>query len=295
MVARRRKQKVVRTKVFAWPLLVPYLIVYIVFLAIPVFWSFYLSLQEGGLLTGMRFIGFDNFINVWKDEIYVTTIKNTAYYVILIVPTVMAFSLFLAVLISKMSRFQNFVKVCIFLPLISSVVPLTLAWVPLLVPGKSGALNWFLNTLFHIPPQNWLGSSKLAIPTVAIFEFWRGFGLWTIIFLGGLFSIPEDYYEAAKIDGANGIQIFIHITIPLLRPIFVFLTVMGFIWNFQIFDAIFMLTHGGPGYSSHTMVWYVYRNAFLYENIGYAATMGITLLIIISILGYMATRILESD
>jgi multiple sugar transport system permease protein len=288
-------QRMGRIKEATWQLMIPYVVVFVIFLALPVIWSFYLSLQKGGLMSGMHFVGLSNYVNVWKDAIFVKTIKNTAYYVIIIVPTVMIFSLILAVLINKMKRFQNFVKVCIFLPLISSVVPLCLAWVPLLVPGENGALNFFLKTLFHIPPQNWLGTAKLAIPTIAIFEFWRGFGNWTIIFLGGLAAISEDYYEAARIDGANEAQMFWFITIPLLRPTFVFLTVMGFIWNFQIFDAIYMLTRGGPGYESYTMVWYVYRNAFLYDNIGFAATMGVILLAIIGILGYLAIRILERD
>lgn len=281
--------------VIAWPLLAPYLIVFTVFLALPVLWSFYLSLNSGGLLSGTKFTGFSNYVEVWKDPIFVKTIKNTAYYVVLIVPSVMVFSLFMAVLINKMKVMQNFVKVCIFLPLISSVVPLCLTWVPLLVPGEAGAINFFLKTLFGILPQNWLGMAKLAIPTVAIFEFWRGFGNWTIIFLGGLAAIPETYYEAARIDGANELQMFYFITIPQLRPTFVFLTVMGFIWNFQIFDAIFMLTRGGPGYASYTMVWYVYRNSFLYDNVGFAATMGMILLVIIGVLAFLAIRILERD
>ncbi len=290
-----KKQMRIGDRVIAWPLLVPYLFIFVTFLALPVIWSFYLSLNSGGLISGMKFTGFSNYLNVWKDPIFVKTIRNTAYYVLLIVPTVMVFSLFMAVLINKMKVFQNFVKICIFLPLVSSVVPLCLTWVPLLVPGESGALNFFLKAVFGIPPQNWLGTARLAIPSIALFEFWRGFGNWTIIFLGGLAAIPESYYEAAKIDGANELQMFYYITVPQLRPTFVFLTVMGFIWNFQIFDAIYMLTRGGPGYESYTMVWYVYRNSFLYDNVGSAATMGMILLVIIGVLAFLAIRILERD
>ena len=295
MTQAQKRHTLYGSKVTAYPLMIPYLLFFIVFLAVPVVWSFYLSLQKGGLLEGMVYNGFNNYLTVWQDEIFVKTIKNTAYYVVLIVPSVMIFSLLLAVLINKMKYMQNFVKVCIFLPLMSPVVPLCLIWIPLLVPGESGVLNFFMKALFQIPPQNWLGSAKLAIPTVAIFEFWRGFGMWTMIFLGGLAAIPNDYYEAAKIDGANEARMFLHITIPLLRPTFIFLTIMGFIWNFQLFDAIYMLTRGGPGYESYTMVWYVYRNAFLYDNVGQAATMGIILLIIIGVFAYLAMRILGRD
>ena len=275
-------------KIKAPGLLIFYLIFFIVFLAVPAVWTFILSLQKGGLLTGLSFIGFKNYLTIWKDKIFIETIINTFYYVILIVPSVMVFSLVLAVIISKMRKFQNFVKICIFLPLLSSVTPLSLMWKVFLVP--QGAINYLLGILFGIPPLNWLGNPKLVIFSIAIFEFWRGFGFWTIIFLAGIASIPEEIYEASSIDGASSFLQFFKITIPLLRPTFVFLAVMGFIWNFQIFDAIFMLTNGGPGYASHTMVWYVYKNAFLYEGVGKAATMGVILMAIITILSLLAKR-----
>jgi len=286
-----KKSNKMRTKGLS--LLIPYLSFYFLFLLLPIIWTFLLSLQKGGLLTGLKYTGLTNYFEVWKDQVFVKTIKNTVYYVVLIIPSVMFFSLCLAVVINKMRRFHNLVKACIFSPLVCPIVPLCIAWIPLLVPGTKGAFNYFLKIFFNIPPQNWLGSAKLAIPTIAIFEFWRGFGFWTIIFLGGLASIPEELYEAAKVDGATEIRQFFHITIPLLRPTFVFLTVMGFVWNFQIFDAVYMLTRGGPGFESYTMVWYVYKNAFLYENVGYAATMGIVLLIIIGLLAFVVRKLLE--
>lgn len=260
---------------------------------VPVFWTFYLAFQKGGFITGFEYVGIDNFIKAWKDQIFLKTIRNTGYFVLLVIPSVMGFSLFMAILINKMKRFQNFVKACIFLPLVSSVVPLAKAWEKIFATGEEGLFNYFIKLLFRIPPQNWLSSSKLIIPAITIFEFWRGFGFWTIIFLGGLSSISKTYYEAAEIDGASTWRQFLYITVPLLRPTFIFLTIMGLVWNFQLFDVIYVLTFGGPAYSSYTMVFYTYSNAFLYEKVGLAATMGIMLMGIILILTILSRRVLE--
>ena len=281
-------------QVRAWPLAVPFLVAYTLFLAVPVAVTTGLSLFSGGLLNGFKFVGLQNYVTAWSDPVFMQTIENTAFYVVLIIPSVMALSLCTAVLLNSMTRFQNLVKVCIFLPLVSSVVPLATAWVPILIPGNNGVLNFMISGI-GLPPQNWLGFSRLVIPSIALFELWRGFGLWTIIFASGLASIPEDLYEAARVDGASSLQGFIHITIPLLRPTFVFLMVMGFIWNFQLFDAIYVLTGGGPGYSSYTMAWYVYQNAFLYDQVGIAATMGVILLVITAFFALFAVRILREE
>lgn len=271
----------------------PFLFFYFLFMLVPIIWTFYLAFQKGGFATGLEYNGIKNFISVWKDQIFLKTMINTGYYVILIIPVVMVFSLFMAVLIDKMKRFQNFVKACIFLPLTASVVPLALAWKPFFSGSREGLFNYILNLFFKIPPLNWLSSSKYVIPAITIFELWRGFGFWTIIFLGGLSSISKTYYEAAELDGAGSWRQFLYITVPLLKPTFIFLTIMGFVWNFQLFDVIYIMTFGGPAYSSYTMVFYVYSNAFLYEKVGLAATMGIILMIIILILTVLSRRMLE--
>lgn len=278
----------------ALPLAAPYLVAFATFLALPVVWTFVLSLQRGGLVSGLEYVGLQNYVEAWSDEVFVKTIGNTALYVALVVPTVLVGSLLLASLITSMRRFQNLVKVLIFLPLVSSVVPLANAWVPLLAPGEAGFVNYVVG-LVGVPPQNWLGNPQLAIPAIALFELWRGFGMWTVIFIGALGAIPRELYEAAHVDGAGVRQRFRHVTIPMLRPTFVFLVVMGLIWNFQIFDAVYVLTQGGPGYSSYTMAWYVYRNAFLFDQLGLAATMGVILLAIIGAFAAIALRLLRDE
>jgi ABC-type sugar transport system permease subunit len=279
----------------AYGFLAPYILFYVIFVLIPVFWSFWLTLRKGGLLSGTTFIGFNNFNKVWENEIFMRALRNTAYYTILVVPLAMISSLILALLIDKMKTvWQNVVKSALFLPMVSSVVSLSIIWKAIFIPGKDGPLNTLVG-LFGIPPQNWLGNPRLVIPSIVGFEIWRGYGFWVILFLAGLDAIPDDLYKAARVDGANAWHRLTRITLPLLRPTFLFLLVMGIIWNFQIFDAVYMLTAGGPANSSATVVWYVYRNAFHFENLGFAATMGVFLLFIILILTVIQLKYMPSE
>jgi len=262
-------------------LLIPFIVIYSIFLFVPTIWAFILSLQSGEFLGGFKFVGFENFKNLFQDEVFLKAIKNTFYYVFLIIPTIMLASLILAFFIDRMKRFQNFVKVCIILPMTSSIVPLALIWKKILDSADYGIFNSIINLFFKIPAQQWLTNPKFIIPSITFFEFWHGLGWWTIIFLGGLSSISREYYEAAEIDGANIFRQFIHVTIPLLKPTFIFLIIMGLIWNFQIFDSVYIMTRGGPGYESYTIIYYIYVNAFKFEKVGMAATMGVVILIII--------------
>jgi multiple sugar transport system permease protein len=291
----RRRGRQLRKHLSAYAFLTPYLLVYAIFLLLPVFWSLWLSLRQGGLLGGTTFIGFQNYLNVWRDPVFRAAIWNTVRYTAMVVPSAMLLSLTLALLIHQMRPFwQNVVKVSLFLPLVSSVVSLSIIWKAIFSPTREAPLNFLLG-LIGIPAQNWLGNPQLVIPAIVGFEIWRGYGFWVILFLAGLDAISLDLYDAARVDGASGWQILWRITLPLLRPTFLFLLVMGLIWNFQLFDAVYMLTGGGPANTSATVVWYVYRNAFHFENLGYAATMGILLLVVILVLTLVQFRLVRSD
>jgi ABC-type sugar transport system permease subunit len=288
----RRK---IRDYLTAYLFLAPYLLVYLVFLLIPVFWSMWLALRQGGLLSGTKFVGLQNFSTIWGDALFRQSVRNTIYYTLLVVPIAMTLSLLLALLIHNMRRvWQNIVKVALFLPLVSSVVALSIIWKAIFSPTREAPLNLLVG-LFGVPPQNWLGNPSLVIPSIVGFEIWRGYGFWVILFLAGLDAIPAEIHDAASVDGANAWQKFWSITLPLLRPTVLFLSVMGLIWNFQLFDAVYMLTGGGPANSSATVVWYVYRSAFHFEKLGYGATMGIFLLIVILALTLIQFRLGRSE
>jgi len=232
---------------------------------------------------------------VWSDSLFRMAVRNTVYYTILVVPTAMILSLALALLIHALKPFwQNVVKVSLFLPMVSSVVALSIIWKAIFVPTREAPLNMLVG-LFGVGPQNWLANPRLVIPSIVGFEIWRGYGFWVILFLAGLDAISPELYDAAKVDGANRWQTLWRITLPLLQPTFLFLSVMGIIWNFQIFDAVYMLTFGGPANASATVVWYVYRNAFHFEKVGYGATMGILLLLVILGLTLIQFRVQRSN
>ena len=250
-----------------------------------------MSLYKGGLLSGLTYSGFGNYALVWKSSLFVQAVKNTAFYAVLAVPAALVLSLVTAVLTDRLpGRLQSFVRASLFLPLISSAVALSIIWQALLTPGADGPVNWLFG-LIGVPPQNWLGDPDLVIPSIVAFEVWRGYGFWVIVFMAGLAAIPEELYDAAHVDGASAWQAFAHITLPQLKPTFLFLTVMGVIWNFQLFDAVFMLTSGGPANRSISIVYYVYRNAFHFDNLGFAATMSVLLFAVVMLFTLLQLRI----
>lgn len=278
----------------SWWLSAPFLLAFALFVCVPVVWTVILSLYKGGVVRGLTFTGVSNYEKAWADPVFLITLRNTLFYVGVILPIVMATSLGLASLIVHMRRFQTFVKVCLFIPLVSSVVPLARIWMPFFGAGPDGLLNHMVAAL-GIQPINWLGSPKAVLLSIVMFELWRGVGLWTLIFIGGIAQIPHELYQAASIDGAGPLQRFRHITVPSLRPTFLFLAIMGLIWNFQIFDAVFVFTKGGPGYASYTMAWYIYREAFLRDELGMGATMGVLLLIGIAGLVALTARAMRGS
>lgn len=274
----------------AWAFLAPYLILYAVFMLAPVVWAFGLSMQSGGLLEGTTFVGLSNYGEVWSNPFFRTALRNTVIYAGMAVPLAMLLSIGTALLLHPLARWwQNFVRVCLFLPLISSAVALSIIWRALLVPGQAGPLNWMIG-LLGLPPQNWLGHPDWVIPAIVAFQVWSGYGFWVIVLLAGLDAIPAQLFEAARVDGAGRWQIFTRITLPMLRPTLVFLSVMGVIWNLQLFDAVFMLTRGGPANASVSVVYYIYRGAFHFDQLGHSATMSVLLFALVMALTLLQMR-----
>ncbi|HIG17687.1 MAG TPA: sugar ABC transporter permease, partial [Candidatus Handelsmanbacteria bacterium] len=218
---------------------------------------------------------------VWSNPFFNNALRNTALYAIIAVPAAMGLSLATALLVHPLARWwKSFIRVSLFLPLISSAVALAIIWRALLLPGQTGPLNWILGN-FGLPPQNWLGHPDWVIPAIAAFQVWRGYGFWVIVLLAGLDAVPTQLYEAARVDGAGRWQLFTRITMPKLRPTLLFLSVMGVIWNLQLFDAVFMLTQGGPANASVSVVYYIYRGAFHFDQLGHSATMSVLLFLLV--------------
>jgi multiple sugar transport system permease protein len=289
---RLRRQHLRRRALTAYAFLLPSAVFFIAFLLIPVVYLFYLTFHNGGIITPATFVGLDNWRKAWSDELVRTTIGNTVYYCLLAIPSVFIIGMILALCLHRIPRGSGFFRSLFYLPTLTPYVTAALIWL-FVVQRDFGALNVFLG-FFGIPPQNWLGSPGLVMPSIAMLEVWRGVGFWTLLFLAALIALPPELYQAATIDGANGWQQLIHITLPLMRPTFFFAVVMATIWNLQLFDSVSILTDGGPQNASATVVWYIYKAMFQFnDKTGFAAALSFVLLLFILVLTMVEIRLLR--
>jgi multiple sugar transport system permease protein len=230
------------------------------------------------LLRGrFTFIGFENFIDLLSDRIFLKAVVNTLIYVISIVPISAGLALILAVLFNTHFRLKEFFKAIYFAPMVTSTVAAAMVWLWLYNP-QFGLFNVILKS-FGFPAQPWLMSSHQALPSIIIFSIWKSLGYNLIIYIAGLQAIPDVYYEAARIDGAGSLQQFFKITLPLLTPTTTFILIYNSILSFQVFDQIFVLTGGGPAYATTVVVLELYQQAFLKYRFGYASAMAMVLFI----------------
>jgi multiple sugar transport system permease protein len=196
------------------------------------------------------------------------------------VPFNLLLSLGIAVWLSSKIRARNLFRIVFFLPVVTPIVANAMIWTLLYAPN-SGIIDWFISTLFHVPGPNWLGSQSLAMPAMVVMSVWQGFGYNMLILSAGLQVIPSELYDAAAIDGASAWRRFLNITLPLLTPFLFFGLVMTLITSFQVFTQPYVLTGGGPGVSTTTLVLYLYNNGFQYFRMGYASTLAWILFLII--------------
>lgn len=278
---RLRRNYYWRRYLTAYLFLLPNLIFFFVFLVLPSWWVLYLSFHEGGILGAPRFVGFKNWWLIWQDKIALRTLFNTVYYMLIAIPSVFVISMGLALLLKRLLRGITVIRAALYFPTLSPIVLAALLWIFVIHPDF-GVLN-FLLRLFGFEAVNWLGPGT-ALPTIALLEVWRGVGFWTMLFLAALLGLPQELYDAAKIDGAGNWAQFRHITLPLLRPTFVFAFIMATIFNFQLFDSVYILTDGGPQNQTATVVWYIYKNTFQFDKPGVGAAMSVMMLIVILIL-----------
>lgn len=290
---RRRALRKIRETAFWYLLLAPSLLVIFGFSIVPMFWSIYYSFTKGGMLGNHPFVGLTNYTQAFQHPIFLQTLRNTTQYAVMTVPTVIVLALIVAIIIFQLPKLQGFFRGTVYFPLITPVVIAANIWA-YIVNRDFGPLNHILS-LVGVPRIDWLGDPTWAIPAIVLMEIWRGFGFYVIILFAALQSIPKELYEAARIDGARGLRIIWSITVPLLRPALGFCFIMATIFNFQLFDAVYVLTSGGPAWKTATVSWYVYRQAFESDNVGFASTMGVVLLLIIMTLSLMQLRFFRSD
>jgi len=262
--------------------LLPFLALYAVFMLYPVFAAFRLSFYEAVALDTPSFVGLDNYAELLQDPRFLQALRNTTAYALATILVLSPLALLLALTIRSFivpwANLQSFYRITFFLPFITSFVVVALMF-GLVLNADFGLLNSALRSI-GLPQPNWLRSETFALPAVASVAIWMYLGVNSLYFLAGLQQIPEELHEAATVDGAGRWQTFWHVTLPLLRPVMLFVVVQNTIFSYQLFEIPFLLTSGGPSDATLTLAIYLYEVGFQQFNRGYASAIGYSMAII---------------
>ena len=259
--------------------LLPASAVLIVFFFIPFFQTFGLSFFDySSSIYHPEFSGIDNYIKLFKEPVFYKVMLNTFMYLIIAVPFLVIFPLFLAVLINQKIRGITLYKILLYLPVIVSIVVAAIAFKWLY--ATQGILNYIL-TLFHLEPIGWLVDTKWALFSVAAVTVWKGIGYYMMIYFASLMSVPQDLYEACDIDGANFLTKHLTVTIPHIMPTIALVATISTISAMKVFAEIYVMTKGGPLNSTKTIVYYIYERAFENLDLGYASALAVILLAVV--------------
>lgn len=273
--------------------LIPVFVIFTLTVVFPIVYSGSLSFFRYGIIGKPVFIGIRNYQRIIASSTFWISLKNTVMIVVVIVPIGILFSLSLATLLNKPLKGRSFYRLSFFIPYVTTMVVVALIWKWMYSPNW-GLINQLIGYL-GFAPRNWLGDPKIAIFSIIFLLIWKNVGYNMILFLAGLQSIPVAYYEVARIDGAGSWAQFLYITLPLLKPIFLFIVVISTIGAFQLFDSIYVMTHGGPGYSTTTVAFSIYMNTFDRLRFGYGSALAVILAIIIFVLSYIELKYLRSE
>jgi multiple sugar transport system permease protein len=263
----------------------------LLFSILPIMQAFRISFFDYSLLNPEQvFIGFSNYDRAWTDPVFRVALTNTLLYTVLLVTIQTAAALVLALLLKQQVRGLAFFRSSIFLPVITSLVVISTVWK--LMFNSQGFINSFLQTV-GLGAQPFLASPGQALLSLVFMGVWKDVGFYMLIFLAGLQAIPMELYESAEIDGATKARRFVWITLPLLRRATVFVIVIGPISAFKVFTPVYLMTDGGPADSTTVIVFYIFRSAFRYFQMGYASAMSFILLGIVLILTVVQFRLLR--
>lgn len=271
----------------------PPVILFLMFTLLPMIMAIGLSFTRYDVINPPRFVGTDNFQKMIGDEFFWIALKNTCVYTLMYVPAGLLLSLGAALFLNADQKLAGLFRTLFYLPVLSSTVATATLWFWILNP-QLGLLNGVLG-LFGISGKAWLYDSKLAMFSIVLMSLWAGFGGNMMIFLAGLKGIPPIYYEAAKIEGAGRWQMFTQITMPSITKTTFLVSTMLIIGTFQVFDQAFVLTKGGPGNATITIVYYIYNNGFKNLDMGYASSISLVLFAIILLMTVINSRINKAD
>jgi multiple sugar transport system permease protein len=269
----------------AWWFAAPALLVIAVFFFLPVVAAFLISLTDFDIyaladLANLRFVGIGNYLKLLQTPLFWQALGNTLYFVVAGVPLSIAASLGAALLLhSRLARFKPFFRTALFAPVVTTLVAVAVIW-RYLLNTRYGLLNYALGGL-GIDPIDWLGDPHWAMPAIILFAVWKNFGYNMIIFLAGLQSIPEELYEAARIDGASVWRQFASVTLPMLSPVVMLVGILTIAGYFQLFAEPYVMTQGGPLQSTVSVLYFMYEEGFKWWNLGSASAVAFVLFLLI--------------
>jgi multiple sugar transport system permease protein len=302
-----------REALYGYTFIAPAVLIILLFAILPVIAAFFLSFTRYDIITLPQWIGLTNYRRLLNDALFFKSLSNTLYYALGVIPVGMAFSLILALTLNRVLRGISFFRAAYYLPVVTSLVAVSMIWLWIYSPADYGLLNYLLSSATHLIQsigklcgvdtlaridflrRSWLGDPTLAMPAIIVMSIWKGLGYNMVIYLAGLQSIPEELYEAATIDGAGRWEKFRDVTWPLLKPTTFFIIVTSIIGASQVFGQVYVMTNGGPNNTTTTIVHQIFQNAFSFLRMGYAAAMAFVLFLIIFAISMLNWRFFKVE
>lgn len=282
-----------RKKILPYLLVSPYLVHFMLFVAFPVGFSIVLTFHKWNIISPMEYTGLNNYIRLFNDTTFLKSVSNTLIFLVIHIPLQIIVALFLAEILNQNIKLRGIFRSAFFLPVIVSGVVVTILWQQL-YGYDTGLLNRLLSGT-GLGKIGWLVDPDIAMASIAVMATWKNVGLYIILFLVGLQTVPAQYYEAADMEGANHLQKFFKITLPMINPTIFMVVILSTIGGFSLFIEPYIMTGGGPLNSTVSAVLYIYKQGFFYYHMGYAATLGLFFALIILAVVIIQKKFIEKD
>lgn len=271
----------------------PYALHFAVFIGFPLVFTLVLLFHRWDIVSPMVWVGLDNFAKLFRDNLFWQAMLNTGIFLLLHIPLQIAVALFLAIQLNQRIKLRGFFRAAFFLPVVVSGVVISILW-DQLYAKDTGVLNALLAQI-GLPKIGWLIEPKLAMPAIALMATWKNVGLYIVLFLVGLQSVPVQMYEAADIDGAGAWQKFWKVTLPMLNPTIFMVVILSTIGGFSLFIEPYIMTGGGPMNRTLSAMLYIYKQGFFFYHMGYAATLGFAFAVIVLMVVLLQRQLVERE
>jgi multiple sugar transport system permease protein len=282
-----------RKKILPYLLVSPYVIHFFLFVAFPVGFSIVLTFHKWNIISPMEFTGVNNYTRLFNDKTFLKSMGNTIMFLLIHIPLQIIFALFLAEILNQKIKLKGVFRGAFFLPVIVSGVVVTILWQQL-YGYDTGLLNRLL-IMIGLDKVGWLTDPNIAMASIAVMATWKNVGLYIVLFLVGLQTVPTQYYEAADLEGATHLQKFFKITLPMINPTIFMVMILSTIGGFSLFIEPYIMTGGGPLNSTVSAVLYIYKQGFFYYHMGYAATLGLFFAFIILAVIMIQKKFIEKE